>query len=154
MEKVITAAAVGGGNYNSGQCNPTATNPKCGDGQDRLKQAYRFNGSDSVYSWLPYYTTAKTKMLSNTSISTTREVSVNFKWNSAALSNLNIDANEAIEAEVLFNNYGPSTGIPANGKGFMTAEPYYWDTKTTILCLDTSKNILKLIQETVIVLVT
>lgn len=45
----------GGPAYNGGQCDPTATNPKCGDGQDRLKQKSRFNGSGSVYSWLPVW---------------------------------------------------------------------------------------------------
>lgn len=105
-------------------CNTSSLNPHCGDHEDRLKQKTRFNDLNwpPVYSWIPTWVGASTFQVdSNTK---KRGLIVRFDWDQSSLDNLRRDSNEAIEAEVLFYNYGPATGIPAYGYAYMYNEPY------------------------------
>lgn len=97
-------------------------NPNMGDRQDRLKQKDRQDGG--VYNWLPNSFVLQVKEVSDRS-DHLRQVNVGFTFDSERLSNLNIDDDEALEAEVLFYNYGRDEGIPENGLAYMYTKEFY-----------------------------
>lgn len=55
-----------------------------------------------------------------------------FSWDQAALNNLVIDQNEALEVEVLFYNYGQEEGIPDQGTAWMYDIPEADDWKSNL----------------------
>lgn len=116
----------GGPSYNWGMCDTSAKNPRCGDGQDRLRMhddgGFNSSTNRGAYNWLPRDVYGEAKTINTT----TRQVSVLFSWTNDRLNNLRIDNNEALEVEVLFYNYGQGVGIPQRGKAFMNQEPYSW----------------------------
>lgn len=120
----ISIEAVGGPAYNYGACDPTSENPRCGDGQDRLRQKAGFHASGSTYDWLPYWVGGEVREIDTSNHR--REVRVDWQWDATGLSNLRVDSNEAIEAEVLFYNYGAGAGIPEQGMAYMWSYPTYW----------------------------
>jgi hypothetical protein len=124
-----------GGVSQGGICDTSATNPYCGDRQDRLKQKARFNEEGDVYSWLPTSLSANTSEFNSETHA--RNLHAYFSWDSTAISNLVIDDNEAIEMEVLFYNYGSGTGIPENGTAYMSTLPYAWFSNLPDAYLDT-----------------
>src|SRR5690606_21772302 len=92
--------------------------------------------SGSVYNWLPVYLSASTSQVNSST--NERRVAVAWYWDQAGLNNLVVDGNEAIEAEVLFYNYGPGTGIPGNGYAYMNVyPPISWSTNLPNGYLDT-----------------
>jgi hypothetical protein len=134
-----TTLAKGGESFTDKSCDSGAWNPPnlyCGDKQDRLKQKRRFNGSDTVYSWIPTWVRSTTSNINTTTQE--RQFYLEFLWDATSLSNLVIDNNEAIEAQILFYNYGIGTGIPGNGKAWMSSfPPKYWATNLPSGYLDT-----------------
>lgn len=126
----------GGPSYNVGHCVTSAEAPRCGDGQDRLKQQQRFNGSDSVYNWLPNHVSSSTSQVNNSTFE--RKIVASFYWDSANRGNLVIDSNESVEAEVRFYNYGVGTGIPGDGRAYIyDSPPKSWSTNLPNGYLDT-----------------
>ncbi|GEM_PF-2591234 len=126
----------GGPSYTDNPSNPSGANPYCGDRQDRLKQKRRFNESGDVASWIPTWVKATTSVINSST--NERQIKVEFKWDSTSLSNLVMDSNEAIEAEVLFYNYGSGMGVPGNGKAWMSSfPPKSWSTNLPNGYLDT-----------------
>lgn len=124
---------LGGPSYNQGLCDPYAKNPFCGDGQDRSKTKLRMKKAGDRYQWYPETVEAITQEISDQK----RMFRLNFRWNNENLSNLNFDSNEAIEAEVLFYNYGPNENIPDTGRAWMSRLPSFWSTNLPGGYLDT-----------------
>ena len=121
---IVTNEVLGGPNYNNGACNTSELNPRCGDGQDRLKLKARFHETGEIYNWAPEYTRATIEEIDpDWNI---RKLSLQFKWSRTALSHLRIDENEAFEAEIKFYNFGPGEGIPGHGYAYMNFETVDW----------------------------
>ena len=104
--------------------------PEKGDRQDRLKQGERRNdlADMTVYDWIPTYVKGETRYSAYQAGQgfIQKSVRVDFRWSQNGLDKLNIDDNEAVEIEVLFYNYGTDTGIPGNGKAWLSSEGNSW----------------------------
>jgi hypothetical protein len=96
--------------------------PHMGDRQDRLGLTQRDTGLQ--YNWLP--DTCVVDVFEINASTNLRQVSLGFTYNKEArLTNLNIDDNEALEAEVLFYNYGPNEKIPSTGRAYIYTQEYW-----------------------------
>ncbi|MFD2670647.1 hypothetical protein [Marinicrinis sediminis] len=132
---ILSSYPQGGPSFTDEPCDSSSINPHCGDSQDRLKQKRRFNGVDVSYNWLPYWVSAVTYQVNNSTKK--RVVNVKMMWDQTALNNLNIDSNEAIEMEALFYNYGDLSDVPGYGYAYMYTEGEGWSTNLPGGYLDT-----------------
>ncbi len=98
-------------------------NPYEGDRQDRLmcyQNGAKQRTEGNVYNWAP--NECWLDVFEVNSSSNLRQVNCGFQFTQERLDNLCIDENEALESEVIFYNYGPSTTNPnilGSGKAYI-----------------------------------